>query len=179
MKRLSAELDHDGAPSKRLCCTHTEDNDPDNVVASQRQLDLLPTEILLMILEFSLEPSLIHASRRLYHSLPSFVPFSKALAFSALSPRHPREHGLDAEPLFRAIPKSLETEQDRIRQVVFASAWFQERHLRHVHHKLLHSVIVQACAHSKDGPSRGQKKRIKSFVTKETSFSTLEQLNLR
>jgi hypothetical protein len=179
MKRLSAEIDQQDPPPKRLCCRQSTDSTFDDVVPCRRRLDLLPTELLLMILDFSLEPSLIHTSRRLYHSLPSFVPFSKALAFIALSPKHPQEHHSDPEPVFSRLPKSLETEQDRARQSVFASSWFLEHHLRHVHHHLLLSVIVEACAHSKDGPSRGQRKRIKSFVAKDTSFSTLEQLNLR
>lgn len=184
MKRPLAEPDQQGPLTKRLCHDHNDEaiatHDAVSVDSHRRsRLDLLPTEILLMILELSLEPALIHTSRRMYTSLPSYVPFSKALALTALSPRHPKEHSAHGERLFKELPKVRDTEQDHIRKVVFASAWFQERHLRHIHHQLLHGVILQACAHSKDGPSRGQRKRIKSFIAKETSFSTLEQLNLR
>lgn len=180
MKRLSAEvggLTH--PPAKRRCYQSQEEVVDDRAATSTSRLELLPAELLLLILDFSLEPSLIHTSRRLYNSLPYFVPFSKILALRALSPQSPPAKVVEAIDHLRTIPSVFETRQDGVRRTVFSSSWFQEHHLRYVHRRLLHGTILDACSHSKDGPSRGQRKRIKSFVDKETEFSSVEQLNLR
>ena len=180
MKRPPSELDDHIPPPKRTCHTHVLDNAIDDVANHRSNLETLPAELLLIILEKSLEPSLIHTSRQIYNSLPSFVPLSRALALRALAPRQPNGHGGSGEAGVATLPYGLKVEPpDRIRRAVFESSWFSERHLRRVHQRLLYESILEACAHSKDGPSRGQRKRIKSFVSRDTAFSTLEQLNLR
>jgi hypothetical protein len=163
---------------------------PSPLITSRTETTLssLPTEILCIILDFSLEPSLIHTSRRFYYSLPSYVPFTKTLAVKALLPHNhsgnPRVKR-QSYPKFDDDLQALEdlrfpVSQAEIRSAVFSSSWFNEAHLRQVHARLFHSNVLKLSVwHSVDGPSRGQARRIKAFIDQKPEYSPMEQLNLR
>ena len=53
--------------------------------ATPIRLDCLPAEILATILDFSLEASLIHVSKRLWHNLPEIALYTRSLALKAVA----------------------------------------------------------------------------------------------
>jgi hypothetical protein len=106
------------------------------------RLDTLPVEILAIILDYSLEASLIHTSRRMWCSLPAYVHYTKTLALKALVrledwPAYPAsvsEHWPDIVRLHRSLDPGI---QRHLREIVFSSGWFGEQHLNQAHRTLL------------------------------------------
>lgn len=173
--------DTDEPPAKRIRL--------DNFVPLQQdaRLELLPSELLLMILDSSLEPSLIHVNRRLWFVLPSYRSYTQHLALRALMPAHvsPNPRIRQTDPRLDPELAKLDATTDkvphhRLRKAVFSSSWFGERHLRHVHKRLFQNAVLRACVwHSPNGPSRGQMRRIKAFTERIGEVIPIEQLSLR
>ena len=152
---------------------------------SPSRLELLPAEILTIILDFCLEASLIHTSRRLWWTLPNYVHYTKQLALKALvqiedwpeSPLPTSDHGNEIASMQQTLDPS---QQQRIRRQVFASGWFRERHLTLTHRNLLYWTISQCCSwYGDNAPSKYQRSRIKSFVERQSAPSSSAVLYLR
>lgn len=161
--------------------------DESDQTRSRARLEALPTELLWMILDASLEPSLIHVDRRLWYCLPSYQVYTKDLAFRALLPTHssPNPRIRLSDPRIDPELAKLESAPHKVsviqlREAVFSSSWFGERHFRHVHKRLFQYAVLRACMwHSATGPSRGQMRRIRAFAASIGENITAEQLSLR
>lgn len=138
-----------------------------------------------MILDFSCEAALIHASRRLWCTLPAYIPYTKTLALKALlqledwpnPPTADAQSGFDIAALHRSLDPDTHC---HLRRAVFSSGWFKERHLNWVHRTLLHWTILQSCSWFGDNaPSRYQRQRIKSFVERQSAPASSAVLYLR
>ena len=154
---------------------------------SNARLDSLPAELLVMVLEHSLEPSLMLVNRRLHSVLPSYLEFTKDLAIKALLPAHTSDNlrVRNTDPRLDAHLANLELSnsrhmQERIRKAVFSSSWFGQCQLHHVHRRLfMNAVLIMCIWHSADGPSRGQMRRIRAFLDQVPDFEPVNQLNIR
>lgn len=149
-------------------------------------LDSLPVEILAIILDFSLEASLIHTSKRLWCCLPSYVHYTKPLALKALTPLEewpewPASTSEHPSADIAHLQQSLDPDtQSTLRDKVFSSGWFKERHLLHTHRTLLFWTILQCCSgYGDNAPSKYQRQRIKSFVEHQSAPSSSAVLYLR
>ena len=140
------------------------------VKALPTRLDSLPPEILAIILDFSLEASLIHVSRRLWRNLPAYVRYTKTLAEKALAQLQDWQDWpipvSEPNTNITLIRQNLDPDTQRhIRKLVFSSGWFKERHLQQIHRTLLYWTIVQCCSlYGEIASSRYQRQRIKSFI---------------
>lgn len=184
--------DDDERPTKRTrLAGPTSEYRPARQVPSQTsshaRLEHLPSELLWMILDASLEPSLIHVNQRLWYVLPSYQAFTKDLVLRALLPQHksPNPRIRQTDPRTDAELARLEkapsgSSASYLREAVFSSSWFGERHLRHVHKRLFQNTVLRACIwHSASGPSRGQMRRIRAFADRISEVIPIEQLSLR
>lgn len=180
-------------PAKRIRLLETtpapepQQDHPSSQPQSLARLELLPSELLWMILDASLEPSLIHVNRRLCYVLPSYQKFTKEIAFRALLPAHdsPNPRIRQSDPRIDPDLANLEKVSNKvspkqIREAVFSSSWFGERHFKYVHKRLFQHAVLRACTwHSATGPSRGQMRRIRAFADRISEVTPVDQLSLR
>ncbi|RMZ83135.1 hypothetical protein DV738_g1241, partial [Chaetothyriales sp. CBS 135597] len=154
-------------------------------VNPKARLEALPAELLNLILDFSLEASLIHVSRQLWTKLPPFVPFTQTLAFQALLPLKKWER---TDPILCSRASEIEhwlscldpDTQDAIRAKTFSASWLNEERINIVRQTLLDWTIRKTCAiYFETPPSRSQMTKIRAFVEKQRRPLMGTDLNLR
>lgn len=147
-------------------------------------LEVLPAEILSIILDLSAEASLIHTCQRIRQRLPSFVFASKRLLLQAVVPLAEDSnigHLPEADDEVGAAVAGLTPDRQReVRDAVFSSHWLELIHVQAIHKQLLRRRIFQAYkACGLKGPSRGQAQRVRQFLSKQSLLTRPDELVLR
>ena len=110
----------------------------------------LPAETLQTIFEYSEEPSLIHTSAKLWHTLPDYQEYTKRLTLIAMVPLEdarfyfPSSRNSKAATMLIRLSRTTSLhEQQVVRQRVFWGSWFNDCHFEKTHQCLLRWRVHQ------------------------------------